>query len=121
MIATLPCGCQLAENVKVIAMLLVLPCGHTVRGRNDCPIHDDPLYRPGDRLVKDVDTFGRGSTVGVVDDGTDERYARILAMRQQEPPMTLQAISDAFGISRERVRQILARGPAKPNGRPPGS
>ncbi len=39
------------------------------------------------------------------------RDAEIILLREQDPPETLQQIGDRFGISRERVRQILnARG-----------
>jgi DNA-binding Lrp family transcriptional regulator len=38
-----------------------------------------------------------------------DRERRILAAREQKPPVTLQALADEFGVTRERVRQIEAR------------
>lgn len=37
----------------------------------------------------------------------DERDAAIIALREQDPPLTMQKIADQYSISRERVRQIL--------------
>jgi DGQHR domain-containing protein len=53
---------------------------------------------------------------GTTDD-TVERYQRIATLREQR--VTLQDIANQEGISRERVRQILAGGLPKPAGRPP--
>ncbi len=36
-----------------------------------------------------------------------ERDASIIALREQDPPLTMQKIANQFSISRERVRQIL--------------
>src|SRR5438132_13811047 len=46
-----------------------------------------------------------------------ERYRRIASLRRER--VTLQDIANQEGISRERVRQILAGGLPKPSGRPP--
>jgi DGQHR domain-containing protein len=48
---------------------------------------------------------------------TVERYHRISSLRREG--VTLQDIANQEGISRERVRQILAGGLPKPSGRPP--
>ena len=49
-----------------------------------------------------------------------ERNAQIVAMARQEPVPTLQEIGDKFGLTRERVRRILAkRNVTKPSRRIP--
>ncbi len=86
----------------------------------DMPIGDDEEFRlgtiiPDERADTPFDTaadLALQSNTRALLTGLDRREARILAMRfgiGMESEQTLEAIAKAFGISRERVRQISNR------------
>lgn len=71
---------------------------------------EDERETQEDRLSADQELFGRRQLLAGAMTSLNERERAILtARRLQEDPVTLENLSQEFGISRERVRQIEVR------------